>query len=290
MIECRKKEIEAVLLDDFVTLDLDQLLQFPSTRRLTAEECRDEFYLEGANVPAGEFSVVTELIKRASDADSHFSQTDTVCLFNLPETMKVEVARFMHNYRFTPAPILQRNIAIAPLRKMITEYLLDRFNVGAEELKLDLMGFNSPNLQTVTIDRKIGQKTGLHLDSWYGNSLKNRLCDRKRVVFNFGPVPRWFLYVPISLNAFYEYLSRSSPELNWTPDTPILRIDEALTQLCPVVRCLKVNPGQGYIAPTESVIHDATTRWADKSTLNLQLLGEFSWHANDSQLATELVA
>lgn len=279
-----KKAINTVLLDDFCPLDSDQLQVAPGIRLVTGEEQQQEFYYDQAQVPEGEWTTITGQIAHLA-ADQDFDPMSTVGLFNLPQEMRERVASFMYNYRKTPAHIMQKNQAIAPLRQEVRAYLLERFQGGSTELKIDLMGHNSPGLQTVTVDRKHGHKTGLHYDSWFGTSLRDRLTDRQRIVFNFGPVPRWFLYVPVTLQDFFSFMAARAPEREWNEHTPIRDINGALSALNPPVHCLKIKPGQGYMAPTESVIHDATTRWADTASVNFQLLGEFSWQFARSQPA-----
>ena len=282
-VSCSKTGMFAtVLLDNFCTLDDDQLRQSSGVRLVDKTEQKSAFYLENSCVPMDVWANITGQIRIWQPDLPLPPSKNIVGLFNLEPGLRQELLEFMMQYRNAPPLALVSNQPIIPIRNAIRRYLYQRFALNDLKPDLDSLGFNSPNLLTVTIDRKIGLKIGLHYDSWYGPTANDKAGDYFRVVVNLGSAPRWFLYAPIPFETFYPLWAEMRDEKREDGMIPITEPGVILQKLNPGIHCLKINPGQGYIADTESIIHDATTLWTDQPNVHYQLLGKFSWQINTS--------
>jgi hypothetical protein len=113
-----------------------------------------------------------------------------------------------------------------------------------------------PKLRTVT--RTPNYFVGLHIDSWDKSLLYERSSSSNRVSVNIGEEDRFFLFLNLTLAGMAHYLNINVNPLNMIvpdkvatnfmtkyPDYPIIRV--------------RIRPGEAYIAPTENIIHDAST-------------------------------
>jgi hypothetical protein len=113
------------------------------------------------------------------------------------------------------------------------------------------VGRNPPGLCTVTRDPFTTRFVGLHVDSFHDRYDPARASAGNRLSINIGREPRHLLFVPRA------YRALSGPRLS------PCRQDVVAAFLAthgdqPVMR-LRIDPGEAYIAPTESLIHDATS-------------------------------
>lgn len=119
-------------------------------------------------------------------------------------------------------------------------------------------------LETVTTDPATGLRTGLHVDSWFGEGSDVRLSRPGRLCINLGPGLRYFLFVPPS-GMFSTGLLGNEVEAN---------VFDAVHLPDVVVYGLEVPAGCGYIAATEALIHDGST-YGSGPSLTYTYLGEF---------------
>jgi hypothetical protein len=82
------------------------------------------------------------------------------------------------------------------------------------------------------------------------------------------------LYINLSMRRIIEILSEAGASLETENPTKIVRMFMARFPDYPVIS-VAVAPGEGYIAPTENVIHDGTTAGTTKPDVTLTLLGRF---------------
>lgn len=94
---------------------------------------------------------------------------------------------------------------------------------------------------------------GLHVDTWERKPVCDLDSAKSRLCVNLGPGPRWFAFAPLDLYEIAERIGlspkavlSSSQVREWVRDQ---------TTSVPVYR-LRVKPGEGYIAPTERLLHD----------------------------------
>lgn len=111
-----------------------------------------------------------------------------------------------------------------------------------------------------------GHRTGLHVDSWYGESLAGRSDRPGRLVLNLGPGTRYFYAVAplVSQRPFHSDVSPTEIVLDILENDANMRL----------VR-LTLPPGFGYIANTEDVIHDGSTIDSCLASYTFTVMGKF---------------
>jgi hypothetical protein len=117
---------------------------------------------------------------------------------------------------------------------------------------------------------------GLHLDNWY----RAQLCDRdnapNRISINVGVKARYFLYMNLPLATIGALAAEQYPLDRRLRDTQHGLRDIFMSHFgsYPVVR-VRLDPGEGYIAPTENLIHDATTPGEQGPDVQFRVRGRF---------------
>lgn len=151
----------------------------------------------------------------------------------------------------------------------ITDALIARF--GDPKAQNNVLGmFAAPGFDlTATVDRKLGKRIGLHVDSWSRSGIGQRKSAGNRLCVNVGDKPRALLFINLPVAEIYARLKLThEPQasemgrafMRQFPNYPVARIE--------------VRPGEAYIAPTENIIHDgcATEGGLDAT---LTIIGEF---------------
>ncbi|QLE59988.1 hypothetical protein [Nostoc sp. TCL26-01] len=164
----------------------------------------------------------------------------------LRDSTKIEKEQTLFNLKKTSD--CQKGISqvieyIAPLSETASQYF--------EGIGISL---NLPGLITSTVDYERNCYIGLHLDSWYGASLKERHLSRNRICINLGHEDRFLLLVNLSLQTMFDILETDKSN---DPKTLIFNFMQYFSNY-PVIR-LKIAPNEAYIAPTENIIHDGST-------------------------------
>jgi hypothetical protein len=160
-------------------------------------------------------------------------------------------------------------------RRSITNYVNTQLRAASDlAAAQDLVGgvFVRPPAQcTTTTDYASGRFVGLHVDNWSDYPIDERVDAPNRIAI--GSEDRHFLYVNASLTAMFEKV-RSLVNHNHH-GTVIGRVFMTLFPFYPVVRVC-VRPGWAYIAPTENLVHDATTTDMKTWDVTLSLRGYIS--------------
>jgi tryptophan halogenase len=133
---------------------------------------------------------------------------------------------------------------------------------------------NRPGTPTATYDLSDGRWPGLHLDSWSDLSPLKREDAYNRMCINIGQETRQLLFINLSMRRMVEILSEFEPKIEAENPTKIGRMFMSRFPDYPVIS-IDVAPGEGYIAPTENVIHDGTTARMTKPDVILTLMGRF---------------
>jgi hypothetical protein len=128
---------------------------------------------------------------------------------------------------------------------------------------------------TATTDDS-GAHVGLHVDNWYRAKLDERAHAPNRISINIGVTPRFFLYINLPLATIGSLAAERLPS-----DSGVREIQHGLRSVFmshfasyPVVR-VRLDPGEGYIAPTENLIHDAATAGTDALDVQFRVRGRF---------------
>jgi hypothetical protein len=111
----------------------------------------------------------------------------------------------------------------------------------------------------------------LHVDQWDYRLLDERQCSRWRVAINIGASPRWFLFIPRTLE---EIAAGCDPK---SDPNVVAREFLARSPQVGVVR-VRIDPGEAYLAPTENLIHDASSLGNRVECRNLVFRGHFRPH------------
>jgi hypothetical protein len=127
---------------------------------------------------------------------------------------------------------------------------------------------NRAGLRTVTRDPVTHRFVGLHLDTFHDRYDAVRADVGNRVSVNIGARPRLFLFVPLAFRSLYTPARDSSERtdvaaefLRRHPSQPVLRV--------------RIDPGDGYVAPTESIVHDAASLSGPTDDLHVTGRGVF---------------
>lgn len=118
------------------------------------------------------------------------------------------------------------------------------------------LGFvDSPAGQaTTTVDTATGTRLGVHLDNFDKLPTARRTQSRRRLAANLGPGSR---YLVLALDDI-EQISRAMGATIRHPHTNDVR---RYAREGHPLRCIRIrlDPGEGYIAPTEFIPHDGST-------------------------------
>ena len=125
-------------------------------------------------------------------------------------------------------------------------------------------------LETVTNNKKTNKYIGLHLDSWDNLSLLERHLSTNRICINLSDESRYFLFLNLSIAQLFEI---SGSNENIIPDLLCLDFMKNNPNY-PIVK-LELKPFEAYIAPTENIIHDATTENMQSDSFSFTYRGRF---------------
>ncbi|RBQ14520.1 hypothetical protein DP939_40365 [Spongiactinospora rosea] len=120
---------------------------------------------------------------------------------------------------------------------------------------------NRGGLTTTTRDHSIDQRIGLHVDNFDRRPQAARHRSRRRLGLNLGPGPRYLLLGDRDIQEICQELYGVAAVENW-PHTDDVRRYVAEGR---PLRCLRIRleQGDGYLAPTELLPHDGSTLGTD---------------------------
>ena len=124
-----------------------------------------------------------------------------------------------------------------------------------------LLGFTDcpPDQRTTTVDHAHGHRLGIHLDNFDRQPIGRRELSRRRLALNLGPGPR---YLVLALATIQDIAGQAADFPRYPHTDDVHRyLGEGRTLPC--LR-LRLEPGEGYIAPTELIPHDGSTHGFDQ--------------------------
>lgn len=135
------------------------------------------------------------------------------------------------------------------------------------------------NWTTTTEDSTIGLRIGLHVDNFDRLPYATRHHGRRRLCLNLGPGSRYLLIADRDVRHICRTLYRDLD--HHYPHTQDVRRYVAAGH---PLRCLRIRlqPGDGYIAPTELLPHDGSTRGSAQPSVAAFWLGR---HPDGESLA-----
>ncbi|WP_283132813.1 hypothetical protein [Rhizohabitans arisaemae] len=127
-----------------------------------------------------------------------------------------------------------------------------------------------PGWLTTSEDTSIDRRIGLHIDNWDRLPYGSRLNSSRRLCLNFGPGSRYLLVCDRDIMEVCRVLDRAQE--HHYPHTDDVR--HYVAEGHPL-RCLRIRlePGQGYIAPTEILPYDGSTSGVHEWSLAAFWLG-----------------
>ncbi|MFD9621860.1 hypothetical protein ACFWB2_31930 [Streptomyces virginiae] len=131
-----------------------------------------------------------------------------------------------------------------------------------------------PNMVTTTDNYQDGRLIGLHLDNWDKLNYGQKTTGRRRLALNLGPGTRYILLGALDAQA----VCRAVHPRDYTrrcPSTDDYRVHTAAGHPIRIIR-VRLDPGEGYIAPTEYLLHDGSTEGQDQPSAMAFWLGHWS--------------
>lgn len=164
--------------------------------------------------------------------------------------------------------------AVAAAAAPLISYLSRRYH--CPEPIIHGVAVHAAALTTATWDRDLGGFLGLHVDHWDGLPLEGRHRSLIRVSVNIGWTPRYFLFLNLSLVEMRDLILRYRHRFRHGNFGAASVGSAFMLQFgdYPIVR-LRVEPGEAYIAPTDNLIHDASTQDGEGPSYSFVLRGRF---------------
>ncbi|HEV2346196.1 MAG TPA: hypothetical protein VGS97_19005 [Actinocrinis sp.] len=150
---------------------------------------------------------------------------------------------------------------LARIRESSTEYSLNHsqtinFDPFAGGHASTFIGHvDSPGGQrTTTVDQRFGKHNGIHLDNFDQLPISERANSRRRLAVNLGPGHRFLI---LATKDVWD-VTAGNQILDDYPRTADVREFVRRGGALNCVR-IRIEPGEGYVAPTEVVPHDGST-------------------------------
>ncbi|WP_435058611.1 hypothetical protein [Streptomyces sp. bgisy060] len=131
-----------------------------------------------------------------------------------------------------------------------------------------------PNMPTTTDNYRDGRLLGLHLDNWDKLPYRRKHTGRRRLALNLGPGTRYLILGTLDAQAACRAVHPHDYALRH-PHTDDYRAYVEAGHPVQVVR-VRLAPGEGYIAPTEYLLHDGSTEGQDNPSAMAFWLGAWS--------------
>jgi hypothetical protein len=140
------------------------------------------------------------------------------------------------------------------------------------------VGARNQRTSTINFQRTPSRKVGLHVDTWNDSKISELHKAPNRICINIGEGHRYFLFIDKSLQEISRELGYDSDN---SKTNQFLLCREFLSKnpTYPVT-ALKLYKNEGYIAPTENLIHDGSNFGSDHVDLQITARGHFTPPSN----------
>lgn len=227
----------------------------PGTEQ-AAQNLHESVYESGARVPTPGWRLLDdEELASLDTREGSWDQSSTIALVRPDGEIRRRILRLQHHYD-EPAALAEYQVQehvriLADIVHELCEFPNPIIYHGITS--------NDPNCATLTLNPLNGLRTGIHFDDWDGPVTSERTRSKNRISLNLGPCARYSMFIAFTLEELGHCLreagvkevegARTSNAIGRAfmtrfPDTPVIRV--------------KVLPGEGYIAPTENVLHDGS--------------------------------
>jgi hypothetical protein len=263
---------------------IDRLRLSSGTRSLDADSTIELGYRDLAFVPQLPWQIPTAnrldlLLKYSVDLEkTNLAETIGIVKFPAPILSKlIELLRAgneEYGEKNLTVDRINRHPNYAQSIDDITTYISNHYSLDNDPCCLGLNRAEVDKLpQTPSV--------GLHLDSWEKLPLRRRHFAKQRLCLNIGTETRYFLFINRTLMEIFNDLNLVDPT-DIYQDYRGLRLAQQFMSVCdryPVIS-IAIEPGEAYIAPTENIIHDATSMNKQSPDWSLTFLGKFSLVGN----------
>jgi hypothetical protein len=251
----------------------DRVFLSDGTTSLQQSDADKAEYAPGAFLPKTPWRKPTDLESQRLWQNSGITNVDFVGIASIPNELLAALRKLVSD---TPTDTL-RQLDPPRIREFIgplVDYIRDRFAYKSEPFNHGIH-VHPPGRETVTVNTASGKYLGLHLDSWERYSVEARARSLNRICVNIGAEPRHFLFVNLPLMNIVKLLKEES---RGNPDHESESVGPAFMSRFPGYPIVKVrvDPGEAYIAPTDNVIHDASTIGSKTPSVTLTLRGWFT--------------
>src|ERR1700730_5025538 len=218
-------------------------------------EIEDSGYERGSRIPL-EFEALTDANISALHEDRAPSRSRIVGVVSFSKLLLDSLRRASPN----PRPE-----ALSETLPLLVSELAEQWIIARAPCQLGL-GQNPAGMPTVTRDPQSGLLVGLHVDTFESYNA-DRTSAGNRLSINIGRGARYFLFVPSDYPALAGAGAQSRAQsvvrrfFECRPDAPVVRV------------C--INPGEGYVAPTEAIVHDASSIDSGDRDVHVTALGCF---------------
>ncbi|MFD9009893.1 hypothetical protein [Streptomyces sp. NPDC059552] len=130
-----------------------------------------------------------------------------------------------------------------------------------------------PDMTTTTDNYEDGRLIGLHLDNWDKLSYADKHTGRRRLCLNLGPGARYVILGTIDAQAVCRAIHPNDHSHRY-PHTQDYREYVAGGRPIRIIR-IRLAPGEGYVAPTEYLLHDGSTEAQDQPSAAAFWLGHW---------------
>ena len=231
-------------------------------------------YNPGAFLPRTPWRSLTDWESKRLWQDSGITNVDFVGVVSIPNELLAALRKIVSD---TDDKDALRQLEPRRIREFIgplVDYLRDRFAYKSEPFNHGIH-VHRPGRETVTLNTASGKYLGLHLDSWDRYPVEARARSLNRICVNIGAEPRHLLFLNLSLMNIARLLAEGSQE---SPDRASESVGPAFMSRFPGYPIVKVRiaPGEAYLAPTDNVIHDASTVGSQSPSITLTLRGWFT--------------
>src|SRR6266498_18647 len=141
----------------------------------------------------------------------------------------------------------------------VLQHLMRYTDRGPSDIHSAIVHPSTPDLLATTKDQD-GNLIGMHIDSWYKNTISERDHAPNRMSINIGLEPRYLLFINQPLMNINRLLAQEFPDDERRNGVGVGLRTSFMENYpgYPVIR-LEIRPGEAYIAPTENIIHDGCT-------------------------------
>lgn len=273
----RDQDLRArVYCEEALPGDLPRLFMTHGTVEVSGLPAGESHYRTPAVVPVEDWrelssAELTELLVLPG-SDRPLPPELTISVLPMPESVLAPFRRLGLEHAKSAADC-DRLLETPEYADAVSEAVLELwpFFESAEGVRLLGTCVQAPNMRTTTTHQAAtGEYTfsGLHIDDWGARRIDDRRgCDRQMSI-NLGRCDRFLTFITMPVAEVAAAVGESDLGTYTELCAEFLR----KTPGCQVVK-VRVRPGEAYIAPTENLIHDGSTRGSSAPDITLNLRG-----------------